>query len=140
MGIVQFGNIPSDVDAILGPPSREIQNPDDENELIWEYNDHKLRLTFYHDESNRLGYLRCSHPALTIVGHRIIGRSIDEVISLIDPRPESWEIEEYFTFITYFLVSQWLTLNVEYGRVTDIELGVPFSDKDEYDWPQIDID
>lgn len=60
---------------------------------------------------------------------------IEDVKSQIDSNSESWEKEEYDSFNIYFLESDWLTLNVEYERVTDIELGVPFKNEDEYDWP-----
>ncbi|MEQ8417385.1 MAG: hypothetical protein RIE86_26870 [Imperialibacter sp.] len=133
---LRFGMTPSDVENFFGKPSRELIDSDDENELIWEYADQKLRLTFYQNEGDRLGYMRSSNSNLTINGFKIIDNKIEDVKSQIDSNPESWEEEDYDSFNTYFLESAWLTLNVEYERVTDIELGVPFKNEDEYDWPQ----
>jgi hypothetical protein len=43
-------------------------------------------------------------------------------------------VEDYNSFVTYISEEYWLVLNVEYDEVTDIELGVPFKNDDEYDW------
>ena len=93
-------------------------------------------MTFYQNEANRLGYIRSSNPNLTLNDFKIIDEKIENVISQIDSNLESWEKEDYDTFRTYFLESKWLILNVEYERVTDIEIGVPFKDESEYDWPK----
>jgi hypothetical protein len=134
---LEFGLTRPEVEEIIGRPVREITNPEDDNELIWEYADQKLRLTFYQKEDNRLGYIRSSNSSLTIFDMDLIDCKIEEVKNRIDPRTESWEKEEYFSFTTYFHESNWLTLNVEYDRITDIELGVPFKNEDEYDWPTL---
>ncbi len=125
-----------EVEKIFGKPNRELIDSDDQNELIWEYSDKKLWLTFYQNEADRLGYLRSSNSGLTINDIKIIDKKIDDVINQLDTKSELWEIEDYDTFRTYFLESNWLTLNVEYERVTDIELGLPFKNEDEYDWPK----
>jgi hypothetical protein len=133
---LRFGMTRSEVKEIIGKQSLEIIDSDENNELIWEYADLKLRLTFYQNEADRLGYFRSSNSNLKINGSRIIDSRIEKIKSQIDPNPESWEKEEYDSFNTYFLKSDWLTLYVEYERVTDIELGVPFKNEDEYDWPK----
>jgi len=133
---LQFGMTRSEVKKIYGRQNREIINPEDDNELIWEYTDQKLRLTFYQNESDRLGYIRSSNPSLTIFDKKLIDHEIEEIKNRIDPRTDSWEKEENFSFTTFFHENDWLTLNVEYERITDIELGVPFKTEDEYDWPK----
>lgn len=133
---LRFGMTRPEVERLFGKPNRELIDSDDENELIWEYSEEKLRLTFYKNESNRLGYIRSSNSKLAINDFEIIDKKIEDVKSQIDSNLRSWEKEDYDTFQTYFLESEWLTLNVEYERVTDIEIGVPFKNEDEYDWPK----
>lgn len=133
---LRFGMTRPEVEKIFGKPNLEMVDSEDENELIWEYSNEKLRLTFYQNEADRLGYIRCSNSNLTFNDFKIIDKKVVDVKSQIDPNPESWENEDYDLFRTYFLERNWLTLYVEYGRVTDIELGVPFKNEDEYDWPK----
>ena len=133
---LRFGMTRPEVERIFGKPRQELIDSDDENELIWEYTDKKIRLTFYQNQAGRLGYIRSSNSSLTLNDLKIIDKKIEDVKGQIDSNPESWEKEDYESFCTYFHENNWLTLNVEYERVTDIELGVPFKNEDEYDWPK----
>lgn len=130
---IRFGMNQLEVKAIIGAPDRLIVKPEVQNELTSEYDSLKLRLTFY--ENDKLGYIRSSNANLTIGGHKIIDQKIDEVRDKINLASNFWEKEEYDFFTTYFNESNWLTLNVEYGSVTGIELGVPFKNDEAYDWP-----
>lgn len=107
----------------MGKPDKEIIDPEDENELTWEYTDLKLRLTFYLNEDEELGYIRTSNPNLSIDDFKIIDKKAEEVMQHVDPNKAMWIKEDFFSFTTYFNEKYWLTLNVEYDRVTDIELG-----------------
>lgn len=131
-----FGMTQPEIESNFGKPNRELIDQDDENELIWEYTEEKTRLTFYKNESGKLGYIRSSNSNLILNDSKIIDQKINDVMRQVDSDPNSWEIEDHDSFCVYFHESSWLTLNVEYERVTDIELGVPFNDNDEYDWPE----
>ena len=50
--------------------------------------------------------------------------------------PEGWEIDEYHFFNTLFSEKNWLTLHTEYNEISTLELGVPFLDDENYDWPK----
>lgn len=78
---LRFGMTRPEIEKVLGKPSRELSDSDNENELIWEYSDKKLRLTFYQNEANRLGYIRSSNPNLTLNDFNIIDEKIENVIS-----------------------------------------------------------
>ena len=54
-----FGMKQQDVTALYGAPDKKFE--DDDNNLIFLYNQHKLRLTFYEDEDFRLGYIITSN-------------------------------------------------------------------------------
>lgn len=133
---LRFGMTRPEVERIYGKPDRALMDSEDENELIWEYTAKKLRLTFYQNEADRLGYIRSSNSKLTINKLTIIDSKIEDLRIAIDPNTENWEKEDYDTFQCYFHESHWLTLNVQYERVTDVELGVPFKNENEYDWPK----
>jgi hypothetical protein len=125
-----FGMKQKDVEAIYGIPSKQYN--DDDNNVIYLYNDLKLRLTFYEDESYRLGYIICSNPSGTILDHKVIGRTIDEVKN--DLPFKSWEKEDFDSTENHFNESNWLILQSEYSQVIRIELGAIIKDNDEFDW------
>jgi len=122
---VKFMMKPAKVKKLMGKPDKEIVDPDDENELTWEYTDQKLRLVFYLNENEELGYIRSSNANLSIGDFKVIDKKVEEVMQKVDPNTAMWVKEDFFSFTTYFNEKYWLTLNVEYGRVTDIELGAP---------------
>jgi hypothetical protein len=133
---IKFGSNQTEVLNILGEPSNIFSDKDDPNEIIYKYNHLKLSLTFYISENYRLGYIRCSNPETNYKGRKILNLPITKVQkNVFGEFDQNWDVEQYDFFDTYFNESIWLTLNVEYGEVTDVELGVPFNFNDEYDWP-----
>ncbi len=83
----------------------------------------------------RLGYIHCASHNLQVNGKQIIGQPVDVVKEQFQQTsPKDWEVEAYTFFDTHFSESLWLILNVEYGVVTDVEIGVPFKNDEEYDW------
>lgn len=133
--LLRFGMQPVEVENLFGKPDQIFVDPDDANHLIWQFNEPKLRLTFYQNESNRLAYIRSSNARLELSGTKLIDSKIETLINLIHPNTDDREFDEYFHFTCYFIEKLRLSLNVEYGRVRDIELGVPFLNEVEYDWP-----
>ncbi len=132
---LKFGMTDFQCREILGMPDREVVDSDNEDINIIEYFDLKLRLSFYLDENNRFGYLRCANPELSFSGHKLIDAKIQFVKDVIFGEEEmNWEIEEYDFFHTHFNKKNWLTLHVEYGVVTEVELGVPLIN-DNHVWP-----
>jgi hypothetical protein len=133
---LKFGMTQKDILEILDIPNRKRIDEDDEDEVLLEFNQLKLRLTFYLNEGNRLGYLRTNNLDLTFNGHKIIGTKIDIAKKLIfGSLITDWEIEEYDFFISHSNDEFWITLNEEFGEVTAIELGVTYLDEENYDWP-----
>lgn len=135
IGAVRFGMKIEEVEKILGKPDVEKQDSEDENESIWEYNDLKLRLTFYENEGFRLGYIRGSHSNVTLNNQKFIDKKIEKVLGELNDELESWEVDDQDLFTAYFNEDNWLSFNVEYQRITDFEMGVPLSNEDEYIWP-----
>lgn len=134
---LKFGMSQKEMFEVLGSHDRKRVDQDDDEQLLLEYFSLKLRLTVYLNEKFRLGYMRTSNPDLTFNGHKIIGSDIEfaknEIFGEII---KDWEIEEYDFFITHSNDEFWLTLDVEYGTVTNVELGVTFKNEEEYNWPE----
>lgn len=135
---IYFGQSIEDAIEVFGIPDREYHNTDDENEFILEWNAFKLRLTFYENENRKLGYIRTANPAAHLDGIEIIDKDIETVKKNFNiEETMDWEVESFDFFQTHLNVKYWLVLNVEYNRITDIELGVPLLNENEFEWPEL---
>ena len=114
-----FGMKTQQVESILGAPDRQYRD-EDEN-IIYLYSTHKLRLTFYADEAFRLGYAITSNKQATLLGYTVIGKPLDEMLEALPFK--SWEREDFDSVTNHFNESNWLTLQSEYGEVIRIEIG-----------------
>jgi hypothetical protein len=76
-----FGMKQKDVEALYGKPSS--QYVDEEDNIVYVYNQQKMRLTFYDEEEMRLGYIIAQHPNLTLFGETFIGKTWEEVKTLL---------------------------------------------------------
>lgn len=130
-----FGMTAKEVALQLGAPSKVFNEEDEPEHLVHQYDTLKLRLTYYGEEGGRLGYIHCAAQNLQVNGKPIIGQPVDVVKDQFQQTsPTDWEVEAYTFFDTHFSEGHWLILNVEYGVVTDVEIGVPFKNDEEYDW------
>ena len=126
-----FGMKQPDVVAIYGKPNKQFK--DEDKNVIYVYNEQKLRLTFYDDEDLRLGYLISSHENLTLFDKNIINRNIEEV-KLELPTFKSWEKEDFDLAENHFNEDNWIILQTEFGKIANLELGAIINSKDEFDW------
>ena len=125
-----FGMKQKDVIAIYGEPDKQFK--DDDQNIIFLYNSQQLRITFYEDESMRLGYIITSHPEVTLLEKKIMGREVAEVKNELPFK--SWEQEDFDSTENHFNESNWLVLQSEYGKIIRIEIGAIINDKDEFEW------
>jgi hypothetical protein len=119
-----------DVISIYGEPDKQFK--DDDQNIIFLYNSQQLRITFYEDESMRLGYIITSYPEATVLGKKIMGREVAEVKNELPFK--SWEQEDFDSTENHFNESNWLVLQSEYGKIIRIEIGAIINDKDEFEW------
>ena len=119
-----------DVEAIYGSPDKFFSDEDDN--IIWLYYAHKLRLTFYQDEDFRLGYLITSNPELLLLDKKIIGKKVEDVKSELPFK--SWEQDDFDSVENHFNESNWLILQSEFGEIIRLEIGAIIKDNDEFDW------
>jgi NifB/MoaA-like Fe-S oxidoreductase len=124
-----FGMKQKDVEALYGKADKQFN--DDDGNVISLYNDQKWSLTFYEDEDFRLGYIICSHPELTILNKKVIGKNIEEIKTELPFT--SWDKDDIDITENHFNESNWLILQSEYNEVTRVEIGAIIND-DEFDW------
>jgi len=133
VGELLFGMAEKDVKAILGEPSRQFQ--DDDKNVIYVYNDKKLRLTFYQDEDFRLGYLIISNPASELFGSKVIGESWPVIEAAAKANGfKDFEKETFDTIDNQFNESNWIIFQTEFDEVIKIEMGAIINKDDEFDW------
>lgn len=133
VGDLIFGMLQNDVKLLLGEPNTIFN--DEDNNIIWIYNDYKLRLTFYEDENFKLGYIKSTNKDVNLFSEKIIGQKWQFVESLlISKNIKNIEKEQFDSLTNYFNESNWFIIQVEYEEVIGIELGVTFTQNDEADF------
>jgi len=133
MGQLIFGMKQKDVEAIFGKPDKNFK--DDDRNVIYVYNEQKLRLTFYEDEDFKLGYLISSNPDLVLMDQKIIGTKPSEVKEALIPKGfKTWEQEDFDMTENHFNEANWIILQSEFGQIIKVELGAVINSKDELDW------
>jgi hypothetical protein len=125
-----FGMKQSHVEAIYGKPSKQFK--DDDGNVIYLYNNEKLRLTFYEDEAFRLGYVITSNAEVMLLGKTLIGQSVNEIINELPFK--TWEVEDFDSTENHFNESNWLILQAEFDTIIRVEVGAIIKDNDEFDW------
>lgn len=133
VGDLLFGMKEKDVKAIYGEPSRQFK--DDDKNVIYLYNDKKLRLTFYEDEEFRLGYIIASSPDTEVLASKVIGMDWQAVEAIAKEKGiMNFEKELFDSVENYFNEPNWVIFQVEYNEVVKVELGATINSKDEFDW------
>ena len=128
-----FGMKQNDVISVYGNPDKQYK--DEDNNVIFLYDSKKMRLTFYDDESLKLGYIISSNADLELFSEKIINKSWKTVEEIVTNKGiKSIEKENFDTVDNYFNESNWMIFQVEYNEVIRFELGAIFNDKDEFDW------
>lgn len=129
-----FGMKQKDVEAIYGRPNAQYN--DEEENIVYVYNNYRMRLTFYDEEDLRLGYITSTNENLLLFGEKIIGKNwLDVKNILTEKRLTQFETEVVDGTENYFFETNWLFVNVDYGQVFKIEIGAIFTDnEDDFDW------
>ncbi len=125
-----FGMKQKDVSAIYGKPDKQFE--DEDNNIIFIYNDLKLQLNFYEDEDFRLGYIISANRELNLLDKKIIGQNPESLKKdLIEFK--IWEKEDFDLAENYFNEENWLILVSEFNQIVKVELGCIIKN-DEFDW------
>lgn len=128
-----FGMTQKYVETLYGKPNRVIK--DEEDNIIYVYNQEKMKLTFYAEEDFRLGYITISNPAATLFGSKALQTAWDVVQgTLALNKIDKYDHHEEDGVQIYFNEENWLMLYVDYNEVVKIEIGAIINDKDEFNW------
>lgn len=128
-----FGMTQKYVETLYGKPNRVIK--DEEDNIIYVYNQEKMKLTFYAEEDFRLGYITISNPAATLFGSKALQTEWDVVQgTLALNKIDKYDQHEEDGVQIYFNEENWLMLYVDYNEVVKIEIGAIINDKDEFNW------
>ena len=134
---IKFGMSRNKILDILGNPDRIVTDENDEFEQRLEWYELKIRLTFQLDENDRFTYLTSKNEQTEYGGQKIIGLDINEAKDkLFAELISDWEFEDYQFFEIHFNEKLWLTLRSEFEKVMEFEMGVPFKNENEYEWPE----
>ena len=125
-----FGMKQKDVEALYGKANKQYN--DEDGNSICLYNVQKWSLTFYEDEDFRLGYIICSHPEVTILDKKVIGKNVEKIKAELPFK--SWTKEDFDMTENHFNEDNWLILQSEYNDIIRVEIGAIINDKDEFDW------
>ena len=129
-----FGMKQKDVEALYGMPDSKYT--DEEENIVYVYNEQKMRLTFYEEEELRLGYITSTNQNLELFGFKLIGKNWNEVKTILESNKLiQFETEVVDGTENYFFETNWMFVNVDYGSVFKIEIGAIFTDnEDDFDW------
>ena len=125
-----FGMKQNDVLSIYGKPDKQFK--DEDQNVIFIYNDLQLQMSFYEEEDFKLGYIISSNPGLTIFDNSVIGKTIETLKSELSTF-KTWEKENFDLAENYFNEENWLILVSEFNKIVKVELGCIIKD-DEFDW------
>jgi hypothetical protein len=137
LGELKFGMKLPEVEDLLGRFDEHKIDKDDNNKLVYVFNEKKIRLTFYQSEKKRLGYIETSNPSVSFNGIQFFEKNIDFVKrEIFGNNIKDWILDEYFSFKSHFNEEYYFSLHSEYEKTTNLELGVPFmNNSEEYKWP-----
>lgn len=128
-----FGMLPKGIQSLYGMPNEQIK--DDEGNDIWIYTDKKLKLTFYKEENQKLGYIVSSNPNLSFNSFELIGKTENEVIAWFKKHHiNTFEITYNEEQTSYFNEDNWLLLHFDFSVLVKIEVGAIIKNEDEFDW------
>jgi len=132
IGELLFGMKQQHVISLIGEPGKRFK--DEEKNVVFLYNQHKLRLTFYEEEEFRLGYMVISHPDTTLFDKKVIGRAPKEIQNEVPEKIfKTWEIADEDGIESYFNEDNWIMLISEFNEITKVEVGA-IIENDEFDW------
>ncbi len=126
-----FGMQPKDVEKVWGKPSETFT--DEEENIIYIYNEKFSRLTFYQEEDNKLSLILCSSPELKYKNKKVMHEQETTAVIVFSDLKNWTKDQEDITTI-YFNEDNWLYLQMEFNHVTKIEMGVVTKNIDEFDW------
>ena len=129
-----FGQTQSEIISALGPADKQYAT--DSGRICLQYFDLRVEFSFSPEEENRLGWIEVYNPAATLFGHLVVGEQVARITKLTaEALGEEPEHKDFGSLETFFFPKAWLELQVTFGRVVCVSLGVVYDERDEPIWP-----
>ena len=131
--LVSFGLTESETESKLGEPNKSFLSDFDCKRT--QYFNHLLELSFEPENDNRLGWIEVHKPECELFGRKLIGIGQEEVLKFVGENcNEVPEIEDYGSMVSVTFHSIWLELQFEFGKCSNINLGVLYDENDNPVW------
>lgn len=132
LGKILFGMREPDLIEALGPADKAY---DDDMGRYLQYDALRCTLWLDPEQDGRLHWIVCSHPDLTLLGQRLMGRPRDEVLEHVAAQlPESIALEDHGMFESHTFEDSWVELEFAYGVLREVSFGHLFDEADEPIW------
>ena len=130
---IHFGSTEEQAIEILGEPDKTFITESGCKRV--QFNKHLMELSFEPDNDNFLGWLEIYDPNSILFGENIIGAMESDALKLLNEHIfEKPEITDYGSFVGYFYESAWLEIHIEFGKCSNINLGVLYHENEPV-WP-----
>lgn len=140
VGPIVFGMTQEEVQEILGYPDKSSENAKPSSITIT-YNDIMMKFGFDQDENCKLYDIEIANPITTLFGQRVIGKTKQEILSLLDQNGYFEHIEEdYEKFGTITCEEICCEFEFELNQLVYITFSPLWENEDEIIWPIGDED
>ncbi|MDJ1184343.1 hypothetical protein [Roseofilum casamattae] len=131
-----FGLTEAQAREILGPPDKSYTTEFGCQRL--QFNEVMLKLSFEPDNDNLLGWIEVHNLQAILFGKKIVGQPKKAVLEIAAKElGQPSEFEDYGSFESAFYEEQWLELHFEFGRLTNLNFGVLYSEENRALWPAL---
>jgi hypothetical protein len=133
VGSILFGQDEQQIINQLGRPDK-VYELEGSKRLL--YFDLQIEVAIEYEHENKFGWVEVKNPDATLFGQKLIGESIEKVLSVVSAAiAHTPEYEDCGSLEIYFYESLWLELQFELNRLRSINIGVLFIDDNTPDWP-----
>ncbi len=134
VGRCRFGLTEPELVPELGAPDRRYLTDAGVERL--QYFGLRVEFAIEPENGRRFGWAEVRHPDATLFGERVLGEPAAAVVRrLTEALGEEPKHERLGSLETYFYARHWVELQVRFGRVESVNLGVPYCENDEPRWP-----
>lgn len=143
LGDLWFGSTEEEALEYFGEPDDidEFEYDDREWTKVWKYDDHNISLSFDSEDDFRLSDIEISNPDCELFGHKLIGKTKQEVLEILQEFDlGSWECEDMsedmpgYEDVSYDEKS--LSLWFKSGELKYIRFGYLTTEEKKRQWPK----
>jgi len=135
LDILKLGLTADEVINSLGVPTKDSRDEFEDRFMC--YHGKGIAVRFEDGNDNRVGWIIVSNPSVTLYGIQPIGMDIDTVINHLEQHlNEKIDIDDFDDSTSRTFEDSWVEVQETLGFVQQINIGVPYDDKDNPLWPE----